>query len=101
MLKKMLEDLVYDAKTLKGRTISRKLANGLRISLFNDGDSMILTIARGDVYPSMIEWATIATRLPFDVPKSLKPEEIMLPEDGWRALRGRVPNLALVQLKFA
>ena len=95
----LLNDMLYDANVLKKRDISRKLQNGLRITVFNDVSSLILTIARDDVYPSKAEWITVMNHMPYRVSKALEPQQEML-RDGWRALRGRVPNETMEQLKF-
>lgn len=96
----LLKGMLFDAVDVPGHSISRKLENGLRITVQKGADSLVLTIARGNGYPSMIEWAVVKSHFPYRVSKALVPEQVMLP-DGWRALRGRVPNPEVVQLKFA
>jgi len=94
----MLSDMLFDAETLKKQPITKKLRNGLRISVFNDLSCTVLTIARDDAYPSLVEWNTVLQHYPYHVAR-VEPDKFLLP-DGWHGLRGRVEKMTSSQLSL-
>jgi len=99
ILSQMLNDMVIDALAQRNRPFTRKLSNGLHITITNIGDEFALTISRDNVYPSLNEFVTVLNHWPYFLETKEQPNQEM--ERGRKCLKAKITKIGLNQLKFA
>ena len=99
VLSQILNDMLFDATALPNRPISRKLKNGLHITVCNIGAVFNLSLSRDSEFPSRNEWETVLKHWPYYVEKKTEPGRDIL--NHRMTLHAKVEKQAVSQIKFA